>query len=94
MESDWEVCRGWPASLMDVFQDPDPWQKTNPLGKCVAQKCQPNLIGRGFVLETNVPENAKLNGQLLWITLMIVIQFRQKNQRTSCSLQRKHSMYF
>lgn len=52
----------------------------------------PNLIGKGFVLETNVPENAKLNGQLLSIALEIALQFRQKNQRTTCSLQRKYLM--
>lgn len=51
----------------------------------------PNLIGKALVFETNVPENSKLNGQLLWIALEIASQFMQKDWRNNLLFKEKPS---
>lgn len=50
-----------------------------------------NLIGKALVWETNGPENAKLNGQLLWIASEIALLFRQKDWGSNLFFREKAS---
>jgi hypothetical protein len=38
---------------------------------------QPNLIGKALNLGANLPENAKLNGKVVWCILATVSHFRK-----------------